>query len=573
MQTCIEKNHNVSKSNLQRLPYCFVTFKFPEEYQAFLTQYETAFYERIFCFSDLKYENTPIYVNAAPETYEYLWHNLDADSNFCGFMYSVGYMILLIGIPALICWGFAEAIANLRSDLTKNKSTMNFLTFLIVIVITTVNKIMVETIPWFTHNFEKYTTLSNSHKSTLYKLLFGLFINTSVVPLLIFRKTAYFVDNGLLDTVFALWISICFVQPIIEIFNPSYLEKIIKRWILWVKGRYLDMTQYEAIIWQLAPSANIDRTYAYYFNLFNFTAFFIYIFPLGGVISIGAAIIHYFVEKGLLVWRFKRPHKIPTQVGVFSMNFLFFPFILLLAGHYVFEVILANDGDELKAHMYSIIPIIIYILFIMVLLIYLMWARRNNRLGQFSKILYTLAGTDNIIHEYFNERYNGLKFDYRIRDRYKLANPVTSDAAQMEILQETLKNLKKNDPASEKITKVLQELNSRGEFITPHIQNLAHRLDHSEGCELVAPVPVPNFIQEFVPKDTPPKLPIEEIEGEGAAPVTLDRLNPNGSQPSIKVIPAGMKGSAADTFTGLNVHAFGLESVNSAYVFLFNVIC
>ncbi len=96
---------------------------------------------------------------------------------------------------------------------------------------------------------------------------------------------------------FAIWICLAFFHPLIELLNPAYLLKLFHRWVLRVKGKYLDMTQYEAQILQMSPEANTSRVYCYYINIVLFTMFYSYIFPLGLLIGLAAICIHYFVEK------------------------------------------------------------------------------------------------------------------------------------------------------------------------------------------------------------------------------------------------------------------------------------
>ena len=105
--------------------------------------------------------------------------------------------------------------------------------------------------------------------------------------------------DGLLDTVFVIWMCLMFLQPGLELINVMYLIKLFYRWILRVKGKFLDMTQYEAELWQMSGDCNVDRTYSYYINIIMFTMFYIYLFPLGALLACGALLFHYLTEKVL----------------------------------------------------------------------------------------------------------------------------------------------------------------------------------------------------------------------------------------------------------------------------------
>jgi hypothetical protein len=91
-----------------------------------------------------------------------------------------------------------------------------------------------------------------------------------------------------------------FLQPGLELINPTYIIKLFYRWILRIKGKYLDLTQYEAQLWYLSTNGNIDRVYSYYINIIMFSMCYICMFPLGTFIGGAALVVHYLVEKVVL---------------------------------------------------------------------------------------------------------------------------------------------------------------------------------------------------------------------------------------------------------------------------------
>ena len=75
-------------------------------------------------------------------------------------------------------------------------------------------------------------------------------------------------------------------------------------------------------------------------------------------------------------------------------------------------------------------------------MLYLSWAKKRRKLGRIGEFMYTYVFGDDLEHSIFREKYGDAPFDIREFDNnYKVMNPVLSDIAQIDILNDLHKSM------------------------------------------------------------------------------------------------------------------------------------
>lgn len=78
-------------------------------------------------------------------------------------------------------------------------------------------------------------------------MVLARFINTAIVPTIVNSSVdRWFVNGGLVQSFFTIMISLSFVSPIIQLLDPEYILKKIKKWYYWGKKDKCPLTQGEA---------------------------------------------------------------------------------------------------------------------------------------------------------------------------------------------------------------------------------------------------------------------------------------------------------------------------------------
>ena len=144
-----------------------------------------------------------------------------------------------------------------------------------------------------------------------------------------------------------------------------------------------------------------------------------------------------------MLWRFRKPSFLPSRVGIAAMNTLFLGVISLLGGHYVFQVSLCLQIDLPKTHGFAFLPIGIYFFIIAGSMMYLSWAKKRRKLNRVGEFFYSYVFGDDVEHAIFKEKFGDAPFDIReFENSYKVMNPVLSDIAQIDILNNIHKSKK-----------------------------------------------------------------------------------------------------------------------------------
>lgn len=122
-----------------------------------------------------------------------------------------------------------EAKARDDPDAGGLLSSVRLLSFLASFLIVFINGVLRIVIRTFS-TYEKHMTYTKFHLSVAFKFTMAFFINSAVLPLLLYMDTKdWFIPGGLVvDASFTL-ISVGFIGPFTYIFDPFYIIRLCKR--------------------------------------------------------------------------------------------------------------------------------------------------------------------------------------------------------------------------------------------------------------------------------------------------------------------------------------------------------
>lgn len=137
----------------------------------------------------------------------------------------------------------------------------------------------------------------------------------------------YFINkwdtDKLSNNVIVIFLNNAFLTPALKYFDVNYYLSLIKRKFC-IKGK----TQRELNQIFENPPMNISLGYSYIFQTILTSVFFVSLFPLGPIINLFGIVLYYFIDKYLLVKRFKKPETINQHIA--SIYLHFFKFVMFI---------------------------------------------------------------------------------------------------------------------------------------------------------------------------------------------------------------------------------------------------
>lgn len=162
-----------------------------------------------------------------------------------------------------------------------------------------------------------HETYTNYHLSVALKLSFTRFINTGIIPFVVHFKTeSWFKTSGLTTDIFVITLAISFLAPLIDVLEPSWIFKKTFFWKEARKGVKSKLTQRQANRLCEATSIDLAQFYSDTNLLLMVCFFYVSLIPLISIICIFGVIYQYWIEKYLLLRRYKVPEQIGKQVAV-----------------------------------------------------------------------------------------------------------------------------------------------------------------------------------------------------------------------------------------------------------------
>ena len=153
--------------------------------------------------------------------------------------------------------------------------------------------------------YQRMETASQMSILIAIRISISLFINTAILIILVeveVRDRVLLVD--LVKNIFVIFLASSFMPPLVNMFSPQYLLKLMKRKEVMDYNRNRLITQMEAHKVFDGPALLIHYKYSYIYKTLLITAFYIPLQPLLALISLTALAFNYIVEKYLLVNRY-----------------------------------------------------------------------------------------------------------------------------------------------------------------------------------------------------------------------------------------------------------------------------
>ena len=95
--------------------------------------------------------------------------------------------------------------------------------------------------------YEKHETCSKFNVSVSFKTTVALFINTAIIPILTYpSKGEWFINGGLVSSIFYNTIAISFLEPLFNIFDIHFLVRLFRVYQEKRKKQRSELTQQEA---------------------------------------------------------------------------------------------------------------------------------------------------------------------------------------------------------------------------------------------------------------------------------------------------------------------------------------
>lgn len=186
-------------------------------------------------------------------------------------------------------------------------------------------------------SYEMHETYTKYYLSVALKLTFTRFINTGVIPLAVhFSIHDWFSTSGLATDVFVITIAISFFAPLIDVFEPIWLYNKLLVYLERKKGENSKMTQAQANKLCEGPPIDLPQMYCDTYLLLMVCFFYASLVPVISIICLFGVIYQYWLEKYLLLRRYKIPEEIGKEVAVAFTRFLPFCMFLYALGMFIF---------------------------------------------------------------------------------------------------------------------------------------------------------------------------------------------------------------------------------------------
>ena len=287
-------------SNVKKAHTAFVTFT-KTVADDVVDQYKISTFKFLFTSMGYKMRGKRVIVDFADEPEDVKWENLGY--TFCqrlGRICLNGFITLVILAACCVANVFVSKASKDNSE-DKDISTVIMILFSVLFSLITlvINTILGFVIPYIT-NFAKHSNQTNYYCSVTIKLALSLFLNSSIIPVITYDREIYFDKGGLLMTVFTNWLFLCFLTPMMELVDVSYILFLIQWKLARNKGFKSTLTQRQANEEAGPYEMDIVTRFSQIANIMFYTAFYILIFPPGILITILGLLFQYWVCKLLI---------------------------------------------------------------------------------------------------------------------------------------------------------------------------------------------------------------------------------------------------------------------------------
>ncbi|CAI2371715.1 unnamed protein product [Moneuplotes crassus] len=372
---------NNHKNNQYEANFCgiaFVTFNTHKERNDFVEKFKMSSFQRVVNFvkakifkckklqSDLHYDSKRIKVEPAPDSSDIYWENLGFSKARRLRRTILTYFITIICLGA--SFGMNLSIGILKDHLEKRaKSSQDSSSFNHIIIMLCINiasssivagmNFSIDKIIRLLSLFERHETYTQFNISVAIKLTFAIFANTGIIPLFVnFSKDNWFTPSGLCTDISFNILALCLIGPILYIFDPVYINKLIKKKLEMRKGIRSKMTQRQVNELFEGEEFDIAQRYSVTLSLAMIVMLYMTINPFISGVAILGCIFQYWVTKIMLLRRHNTPNKLGKGLDQYIRSFLPLMTFLYCFGHF-YTIYRLSEGKNYLIYAQFLIPI------------------------------------------------------------------------------------------------------------------------------------------------------------------------------------------------------------------------
>lgn len=331
-----QNQYNTNKNN-KFTKKAFITFNSEKNVKSIIKQ-------NTFEIFRYKFKKSGLLFKKAPHPADIIWQNFGL-TNFQKILRRFTIIILalfLIAITLTIIYFINIYQKILNKDHSKK---VLFLSLLISIVISLINLALRELLIYSSF-FERRTTYTSFNSSIVWKISSCYFINSAILPLLLFFKDKIFFFNvdGLAFIVLIFMVLSLFTNFLANLFDFGFWWRKFKVY------RFEKKIERKEIVFQCElnkcyEKKEFDVAEMYYltFKASSIALFFQTIIPIGTLLAILELFFNYWIFKFLFVKKSKKPKYLGFQFTVHSLRYFEVMIFFMGLGYFVFDILILNE--------------------------------------------------------------------------------------------------------------------------------------------------------------------------------------------------------------------------------------
>lgn len=318
----IEAHYTAQEAASRRLPMAFVTFKTQEDAQLVCDNLGTNPFQRFFhrvcgqgSFESEEFCKKRLHGFVPPNPSDILWENLSVRllGRLKNMALTSGVTLVMLSLCGGMIYGCSYYKHELYKDYRHQTDTgyadrIRFLvtSILPAVGVIVINLVLARSIRLFSL-YEKPHTYTIYHSSVALKLVLAMCINTALITILVDydRDTNWFTPGGLAVEMTYIYISNAVIGPLLYIFSPAYLYRVIRRRLIRRAPERFFQGEANAVF--EGPPLDLAQRYASVFKTLIISFAYAPIVPIGLGIGLFALLVEYWVDKVLLLRRHSRP--------------------------------------------------------------------------------------------------------------------------------------------------------------------------------------------------------------------------------------------------------------------------